>query len=113
MIFPRRSIPIELSKLSPLIKKFSENNDTAKGEDDFMELRNLFNVWFVRDTSRKVKSGYRQRVLNGDYTGAFAPYGYRKDEQNKHKLIPDENTAHIVQRIFRLAVEGHSPYKIG
>jgi site-specific DNA recombinase len=37
----------------------SENIDTAKGEDDFMELRNLFNEWFVRDTSRKVKSGYR------------------------------------------------------
>ncbi|WP_233455018.1 recombinase family protein [Paenibacillus elgii] len=63
----------------------SENIDTAKGEDDFMELRNLFNEWFVRDTSRKVKSGYRQRALNGDYTGAFVPYGYRKDEQNKHK----------------------------
>ncbi|MNO68540.1 hypothetical protein D3C76_593750 [compost metagenome] len=91
----------------------SENIDTAKGEDDFMELRNLFNEWFVRDTSRKVKSGYRQRALNGDYTGAFAPYGYRKDELNKHKLVPDENTAAIVQRIFRLAVEGHSPYKIG
>lgn len=91
----------------------SENIDTAKGEDDFMELRNLFNEWFVRDTSRKVKSGYRQRALNGDYTGAFAPYGYRKDEQNKHKLIPDEKTAAIVQRIFRLAVEGHSPFKIG
>lgn len=91
----------------------SENIDTAKGEDDFMELRNLFNEWFVRDTSRKVKSGYRQRALNGDYTGAFAPYGYCKDDQNKHKLVPDENTAAIVQRIFRLAVEGHSPYKIG
>lgn len=91
----------------------SENIDTAKGEDDFMELRNLFNEWFVRDTSRKVKSGYRQRALNGDYTGAFAPYGYQKDELNKHKLVPDENTATIVQRIFRLAVEGHSPYKIG
>ncbi|MBD2844968.1 recombinase family protein [Paenibacillus sp. IB182496] len=91
----------------------SENIDTAKGEDDFMELRNLFNEWFVRDTSRKVKSGYRQRALNGDYTGAFAPYGYRKDEQNKHKLVPDEHTATVVQRIFRLAVEGHSPFKIG
>ncbi|MDF2650762.1 MAG: Resolvase protein [Paenibacillus sp.] len=91
----------------------SENIDITKGEDDFMELRNLFNEWFVRDTSRKVKSSYRQRALNGDYTGAFAPYGYCKDEQNKHKLIPDKNTAAIVQHIFRLAVEGHSPYKIG
>ncbi|CAM3279435.1 MULTISPECIES: recombinase family protein [Paenibacillus] len=91
----------------------SENIDTAKGEDDFMELRNLFNEWFVRDTSRKVRSGYRQRALNGDYTGAYAPYGYRKDEHDKHKLVPDENTAAIVQRIFQLAVEGYSPYKIG
>jgi site-specific DNA recombinase len=91
----------------------SENIDTAKGEDDFMELRNLFNEWFVRDTSRKVKSGYRQRALNGDYTGAFAPYGYRKDEENKHKLVPDEQVVPVVHRIFQLAVEGYSPYKIG
>jgi len=90
----------------------SENIDTAKGEDDFMELRNLFNEWFVRDTSRKVKNGYRQRALNGDYTGAFAPYGYKKDEQDKHKLVPDENVAHVVKRIFQMAVEGYSPYKI-
>lgn len=90
----------------------SENIDTAKGEDDFMELRNLFNEWFVRDTSRKVKNGYRQRALNGDYTGAFAPYGYNKDEQDKHKLVPDEKVAHVVKRIFRMAVEGYSPYKI-
>ncbi|MBJ6364076.1 recombinase family protein [Paenibacillus sp. GCM10012307] len=91
----------------------SENIDTAKGEDDFMELRNLFNEWFVRDTSRKVKNGYRQRALNGDYTGPYAPYGYSKDEQNKHKLVRDEQTAPVVQRIFQLAVEGYSPYKIG
>jgi len=50
--------------------------------------------------------------LNGDYTGAFAPYGYRKDEQNKHKLVPDEQTEVIVRRIFRLAVEGCSPFQI-
>lgn len=91
----------------------SENIDTAKGEDDFMELRNLFNEWFVRDTSRKVKNGYRQRALNGDYTGAFAPYGYKKIPEDKHKLVPDEKVAHIVKRIFRMAVEGYSPYKIG
>lgn len=91
----------------------NENIDTAKGEDDFMELRNLFNEWFVRDTSRKVRNGYHQRAVKGEYTGAYAPYGYRKDELNKHKLVPDENTASIVQRIFQLAVEGYSPYKIG
>lgn len=90
----------------------SENIDTAKGEDDFMELRNLFNEWFVRDTSRKVKNGYRQRALNGDYTGAFAPYGYKKDDKDKHKLVPDDNVAHVIKRIFQMAVEGYSPYKI-
>lgn len=90
----------------------SENIDTAKGEDDFMELRNLFNEWFVRDTSRKVKSGYRQRALNGDYTGAFAPYGYKKSAVDKHKLVLDENVSHVVKRIFKMAVEGYSPFKI-
>lgn len=45
--------------------------------------------------------------------GSICPYGYRKDEQNKNKLVPDERTAAVVQRIFRLAVKGYSPYKIG
>lgn len=50
--------------------------------------------------------------MNGEFTGPFAPYGYKKSEQDKHKLVPDEKTAWVVKKIFKLAAEGVSPFKI-
>lgn len=67
---------------------------------------------YARDISRNVRSAYRTKALNGEFTGPHAPYGYRKNPDNKHQLIIDENTAGIVRRIFQMAAEGLSPYKI-
>ena len=44
--------------------------------------------------------------------GGVASYGYKKDTENKHQLIVDENVSGIVQRIFQLAADGLSAYKI-
>ncbi|OME89109.1 hypothetical protein BK123_27445 [Paenibacillus lautus] len=64
-----------------------------------MELQVTGRYFFARTYSES-----RIGQLYPDYTGAFAPYGYRKDEQNKHKLIPDEHTAAVVQRIFKIRI---------
>ena len=34
----------------------TENEDTEKGLSDFVPFKNLFNEWFAKDTSRKVKA---------------------------------------------------------
>ena len=47
----------------------------------------------------------RQAMKDGDYIGARAPYGYRKDPDNCHKLLIDENTAPVVKQIFEWAHE--------
>lgn len=39
-------------------------------------------------------------MKDGDYIGARAPYGYRKDPDNCHKLLIDENTAPVVKQIL-------------
>nr|WP_330366725.1 recombinase family protein [Enterocloster clostridioformis] len=39
-------------------------------------------------------------------------YGYRKDPQNKHHWLIDEEAAAVVRRIFRLTIEGNGPYEI-
>ena len=48
----------------------------------------------------------------GKYVGAFAPYGYQKDPENKHHLVPDLYSAGIVRRIFRLYLSGISMKEI-
>ena len=67
----------------------------------------MFNEWYAKDISRKIRSAYKTKALNGEFTGMRAPYGYRKSPENKHKLIPDEN-ALVVKRMYRMAVEGNS-----
>lgn len=49
---------------------------------------------------------------NGKYIAAFAPYGYVKSPEDKHKLVVDEVASEIVKRIFREFLDGKSMYKI-
>ena len=90
----------------------NDNVDTAKGDNEFAPFRNIMNEWYARDISKKIKSAYRTKALRGEFTGAYAPYGYKKDPNDKHKLIVDEETAPTVKRIFELAASGLTPFKI-
>ncbi|WP_017756021.1 recombinase family protein [Calidifontibacillus oryziterrae] len=49
------------------------------------------------------KRGKRQSGLKGNFTGSIPPFGYKKRVINGRKTLePDENTMHIVQKIFQL-----------
>jgi DNA invertase Pin-like site-specific DNA recombinase len=74
--------------------------------DEMMVFRNWFNEQHSRETSRKVRAVKKINAQNGKYTGAFAPYGYRKADDNKHLLVPDEPAAEIVRKIFGLRSRG-------
>ncbi|MBD5160775.1 MAG: recombinase family protein [Oscillibacter sp.] len=69
------------------------------------------NEVYLRDGSRKVKDVLRSKRESGQYC-ACPPYGYRKDQENKHRLTPDEMTAPVVERIFKRAAAGDSSRKI-
>ena len=69
----------------------NDNVDTENAEsNDLMPFKNLFNEWFVRDTSRKIRAVQRAKAQRGERLGTRAPYGYQKDENAKGKLIVDE-----------------------
>ena len=68
---------------------------------------------YARDISKKIKSAYRTKALNGEFTGPYAPYGYMKSPENKHRLIPHPETSAVVKRIFEMAASGMTPFKIG
>ena len=66
--------------------------------------KNLINDEYARDTSIKIKSALNGRKKKGEFIGAFPSYGYVKDEQDKHKLVVDEESAEIVRKIFEWKV---------
>ncbi len=88
----------------------SDNFDTER-ENLMAPFLFAMNEVYLRDSSRKVKDVIRSKRENGQYC-ACPPYGYRKDNQNKHRLAPDEMTAPVVLRIFEQAAKGDSSRKI-
>ena len=75
-------------------------------EDDLAPFRHVMNEMYARDISKKIRTALRAKILEGQYIGSFAPYGYRKRRDNKNALEPDPPAAAVVRRIFRLAAEG-------
>ena len=91
----------------------NDNVDTENAESsELMPFKNLFNEWFVRDTSRKIRAVQRAKVERGERLGTRAPYGYKKDENVKGRLIVDEEAAAVVRRIFALCAAGNGPSQI-
>ncbi len=70
------------------------------------------NELYAGDISRKINSSFAAKMREGEFVGAFAPYGYRKDPKNKNHLLPDVESSQVVIRIFFLAKEGYSPNQI-
>ncbi len=80
---------------------------TRSSSDDFnIMLKNLMNDNYCRDISIKIRSQLHVKRKNGEFLGAFAPYGYEKDESDKNKLVIDPYAAEIVREIFRWKLEG-------
>ena len=84
--------------------------DSAQGENDFTPLRNLFNEWMVRDTSKKIKAVKKAKGMSGKPVTSKPVYGYLMDE-NEHFII-DEEAAPVVKQIYQLCLAGNGPTKI-
>ena len=78
------------------------NNTTM----DITPFKNLLNDMYVQDISRKIKSAILTRQKQGKFFGAKAPYGYKKDPNDKNHLIIDERFAPIIRRIYAMARDG-------
>ena len=76
--------------------------------DDMMVFRNWFNEQHSKTTSIKVKAGKRASAQSGKYVGTYAPYGYKKDCNNRHRFVVDENVVPIVVKIFEMRASGMS-----
>lgn len=84
------------------------DSDNYVGKTGGMEvgIKNIVNMMYSRDASKKVMAARKVLTEQGKFIGSFAPYGYVKSPEDKHKLIPDPEAAEVVRRIFTLAAEG-------
>lgn len=86
-----------------------DNVDTnVKGNKKARQINGLINEWYLEDLSENIKSVFRKKMEDGQFLGAFAPYGYKKDPSDRHKMVVDEETAKVVKQIFDLYLEGYS-----
>ena len=81
-------------------------------ENDITPFRNILNEMYSRDVSKKVHSSYLTKAKSGKFTGCLAPFGYKKDPQDKNRLVIDEDTAWIVRKIYDYARNGSGPNRI-
>ena len=81
----------------------NDGYDTLNANNDIAPFKNIVNEMYARDTSRKIRSAFTTKMKEGEYIGNFAPYGYKKSESNKNKLLIEEETAIIVKKIFDMA----------
>ena len=89
----------------------SDNIDTAEGENELAPIRNLFNEWYARDTSKKRRISNKIKGNAGEPMGQ-PPYGYIKDPNNPKRWIVDDEAAQVVRRIYSMTLEGYGTEQI-
>ena len=83
-----------------------------ESSNDFNPIRNWANELHAKDTSRKVRAVMKMKAEQGERLGGRPPYGYRKSDGDANTLVPDEDTAPVVKRIFSLCAAGNGPKRI-
>lgn len=106
-IFP--ALGVRFIAISDNYDSIYSNNGNEQLVIPFM---NLVNDAYCRDISIKIRTSFEMKQQKGEYIGSFAPYGYRKDPQDIHRFLVDEEAAAIVRRIFELTVGGMSSRNI-
>ena len=86
--------------------------DPNSTDNDVAGIKNWFNEFFAKDTSRKIRAVQKAKGERGVPLTTNVPFGYRKDPEGRTKWIVDEAAALVVKRIFKLCMEGRGPMQI-
>ena len=89
----------------------NDNIDSGKSQGaavDFLNntMRGMINEYYVAANSESIRSTLNMERRRGEFIGAFAKYGYKKDPTDRHKLVIDEEAATNVQLIFKMYLNG-------
>ena len=86
--------------------QFDSEDSERSGNHLIVPLKNMINEAYAADISKKVRAQQNQAMRDGEFVGARPPYGYRKDPDNCHRLLVNEDTAPIVRQIFQWTLDG-------
>ena len=89
-----------------------DTSDPNSVNNDFAGIKNWFNEFYARDTSRKIRAVTKSKGEKGVPLTVNVPYGYKKDPDNPKHWIVDEEAAMVVKRIFDMCMEGRGPSQI-
>lgn len=90
----------------------NDNYDTIDPnsvDNDFAGIKNWFNEFYARDTSRKIRAVNKAKGERGEPLTTNVPYGYKKDPKGLKSWLVDEEAAKVVEHIFILCMEGRGP----
>ncbi len=89
----------------------NDNVDTEKSENELLAFKNIFNDWYARDCSKKIRAVFRAKGQSGKH---LCPpvYGYKKSDTDKNLWVIDEPAAEVVRKIFKLCIDGYGPVQI-
>jgi DNA invertase Pin-like site-specific DNA recombinase len=82
------------------------------GMNDIAPFKSVINDMYVKDISKKITSALKERKTAGNFLAVTAPYGYKKNPENKYQLVINEEEAKVVRYIFRLYLQGNGLTKI-
>ena len=85
--------------------------DTLKSENELMAFKNIFNDWYARDTSKKIRAVFKAKGQSGKPL-SYPIYGYKRSETDKNLWVIDDETAEVVRKIFHLCIDGYGPAQI-
>lgn len=86
--------------------------DTLRSENEMMVFKNVFNDWYARDTSKKIRAVFNAKGKSGKPLTSHPPYGYKKSEADKFVWEVDEEVSAVVQSIFQMCIDGFGPSQI-
>lgn len=105
---------IYFSNLNIRFIAINDNVDSnIQTENDLTPFKNVFNEWYARDTSKKIRAVFKAKGNSGKHLTTNPPFGYKKDPNDKDKWIIDEEAAATVRRIFQMFVDGYRISEIG
>ena len=98
--------PLHRVRFIAVNDQFDSEDSENSGNHLIVPLKNMINEAYAADISKKVRAQQNQAMRDGEFVGARPPYGYRKDPDNCHRLLVNEDTAPIVRQIFQWTVDG-------
>ena len=105
---------IYFSNLDIRFIAINDNVDSnIQTENDLTPFKNVFNEWYARDTSKKIRAVFKAKGNSGKHLTTNPPFGYKKDPNDKDKWIIDDESAATVRRIFQMYVDGYRISEIG